>query len=268
MTNKEKTIKIGAIVLAVFIIANILLLILSLVTGITNVFFGGDNYEEVTNVYEYDDVKEIEIDGIAASITIEEGSKFTVTTINVDKGFKANLKNHTLKIEDSKSWFGLNDGSRKIIITVPNDTVLEELSIDTGAGKFIIDDIKAREFDIDHGAGMLEISNSIFYEADIDGGAGEIKITNSTLNNLDLDSGVGKVEIEANITGKNKISCGVGEVDITILGIEEDYAIRVNKGIGSIKINNQEQANNAVYGNGTTKIEIDGGIGSINVGFE
>ena len=121
---------------------------------------------------------------------------------------------------------------------------------------------------MDHGAGILTITNSNFNNADIDGGAGKITINSSTLNNLDMDAGVGEVEIEANITGDSEINCGVGEVNITLLGNKDDYSIRTEKGIGSIKINNENQESNSVYGNGSNKIELEGGVGSISVSFK
>lgn len=265
MTNIQKVIKVGAIALAIVIIINVFSLIISIFSGLTNIFF--DDGKKVSNTYSYESVEKIYIDGINSFITIEEGSEFKVETIDVDNSFKCNYKNGILKIEESKLWIG-NNKNGKIIITVPDDVVLEELSINTGAGKFVIDGIEAKEFDIDHGAGLLEITNSYFRNSDIDGGAGVIKVTNAILNDLDLDSGVGKVELMANITGNSEISCGVGEVDVTLLGNEEDYSIRIDKGIGNIKINGIIGENGVVYGNGINKLDIDGGIGNINIEFE
>lgn len=266
MTNLQKIIKIGAICLAIIIIINIFSLLISVFTTFTDINLytdEGETYKE-----EYSNVEKIEIDAISSSIIIEEGSTFEVTATNVNKSFSSNLKNKTLKIEENNNFLNLNKTNGKIVITVPTNTILDELSIDTGAGKFTINNIKAREFDLSHGAGLLEITDSAFYETDIDGGAGKITITNTTLNNLELDSGVGQVDIEAFITGNSQISCGVGELNLKLLGNEEEYSIRTEKGIGTIKINNTEQKNGAIYGNGSNKLEIEGGVGSINIDFD
>lgn len=266
MTNIQKVIKIIAIALAIILIVNIFSLLVSLFSSFTNIDF--NNEKEITFNEQYDNVERIEIDGVSASITVEEGTNFGVKTINLDKGFTSKLRNKTLKIKENKTWFFSNNDNSQIIITVPSNTTLKELSINTGAGQFIIDSINAKEFELDHGAGLLKIANSTFYKADIDGGAGEIRIQNTTISNLELDSGVGEVDVEADITNNSEISCGVGEVNITLLGNEEDYSIRTEKGIGSIKINNIEQPNNTVYGRGTRKIEVEGGVGSINIDFK
>ena len=140
---------------------------------------------------------------------------------------KVNYKAMTLEIEEEKSW--LNNTNRKILITILENTILEELDINTGAGKFIIDGIVVRKLDIEQGKGQLQIKNSYAYKADIDGEAGEISIINTTLNNLELDSGVGKVELKSNTTGNSQINCGGGEIDIILLEHQEDYRISLKK---------------------------------------
>ncbi len=44
--------------------------------------------------------------------------------------------------------------------------------------------------------------------------------------------------------------------------------MKVDKGIGTIKIDGREIANQVIYGDGQNYIEVDGGIGSININFE
>lgn len=269
MNNTQKVIKIGAIALAIIIIINIFSLILSGLSWLFAINLTTTNNEEVTTFKEiYQNVRAIEIDGIASSIEITSGTEFKVEATNLENRLTSNIKNGILKIEEHNKWFynGTNNGT--IYITIPSNTILDELSIDTGAGKFTIQDITAKEFEMDHGAGVLEIENVNFSKTDIDGGAGKILIKNSTLNNLELDAGAGKVELIANITGNSEINCGVGEVDITLIGTEEDYQIATEKGIGSIKVNGVDQKNSTIYGTGNNKLQIEGGIGSIEVSFK
>lgn len=267
MNNTQKIIKIGAIVLAIFIIVNIFSLIFSGLSWLLGIDFNGSNNE--TNFKEvYQNVKEIEIDGIASSIEIVSGTEFKVEAKNLENDFTSHVKNGVLKIEEHNKWFSQTNSNGTISITVPKDTILDELSIDTGAGKFKIQDITVKEFDMDYGAGILEIENVNFSSSDIDGGAGKIQIKNSILNNLELDAGAGKVEVVVSITGNSQINCGIGEVDITLIGNEDDYQITTEKGIGSIKIAGTEQKNSTIYGNGNNKLEIEGGIGNIDVSFK
>ena len=266
MNGIQKVIKILAICLGIIIIVNIFSACLYGLSFLTGIDYKEDknlnNFEEI-----YKNVEKIEINAIASNITIKSGNEFKVEAHNVEDNFSAQVNNKTLKIIEKQNIFN-NNYKGHIIVTVPNGTTLKKLSIDTGAGKFIINDISSNSFEMDHGAGILTITNSNFNNTDIDGGAGKITINSSTLNNLDMDAGVGEVEIEANITGDSEINCGVGEVNITLLGNKDDYSIRTEKGIGSIKINNENQESNSVYGNGSNKIELEGGVGSISVSFK
>lgn len=265
MTNKEKAIKIGAISLAITLIVSILSLIINIFSSIFNLFFEENTYKEITFSKVYDEIERIEIDGLSSFVTISIGNEFRVETTD---DVKVNFKDKSLEIEEDKSWLKISNTNSKVVITIPEDTILGYLDIDTRAGKFIIDGIVVRDLDIDHGAGQLQINNSYTYKADIDGGVGEISIINTTLNNLDLDSGVGNVELKSIITGNSQVNCGVGKIDITLLGNEEDYSINLNKGIGSIKVDDKGIKTNTIYGSGPNKLKIDGGIGSIKVNFE
>lgn len=266
MSNIQKIIKIGAIILAITIIINIF----SLITyGLSFIFdFNLSNKETTTLKETYDNIRSLSIDGISASINITSGTEFKIDAKNITNKIEVNNKDGHLKINEKTKNIFTNNSNGTIYITVPTNTILEKIDIDTGAGKFYIKDIKTKEFDIDHGAGILEIENVQFLESDIDGGAGKIKITNSILNNLELDTGAGKVEITANITGNSQINCGVGEVNITLTEKKDNYQIKTEKGIGSIKIDGITQKNNEIYGNGQNKIEIEGGIGNIEVNFK
>ena len=51
-------------------------------------------------------------------------------------------------------------------------------------------------------------------------------------------------------------------------GNKENYTIKANKGIGSIKIDGKEVSNDITYGNGENNIKIDGGIGEIKIDFK
>lgn len=271
MNGAQKLIKIFAVGLAVVIIFNICSWIITGVSFLLAVdIFNDNNKTEKTMTFDevYENVKEVEIDLVSAYVVIESGSEFRVSANEIDSKVNIKYKNGALEIEEKDNIFNINKSEGTIFITIPELEELDKLSIDSGAGKFVIKNIQVKEFDIDHGAGIMEISNSSFKSIDIDGGAGSIKINSSLLNNLDLDAGVGSIDIEADITGNSKISCGVGDVKVKLLGTSNDYSIKTEKGVGSIKIAGQDAKNDVIYGNGSNKIELEGGIGSIKVEFK
>ncbi len=264
MTNLQKGIKYCAIAFGIFLIVSILSAILS-VAGIFTMIGTDESGENFTKTYE--NIRSIDIDVSYSSILIESGEEFRVDATNVSKKFSSNVKNDILKIREKRNWFWGGNSSGKIVITVPKDSVLHDLTIDSGAGKIEIDKVLADRLDVSQGAGLLSIREGDFSKTDIDGGAGKIEITSSILNNLELDAGVGKVEIEALITGNSSIDCGVGEISILLLGNREDYRIEAEKGVGSIKIDGNNYSNDTTVGRGDNLLELDGGVGSIIIDF-
>ena len=256
MTGVQKVIKIAAIVLAIFIICIIINAILSVVGH-----FSLSNSKDFTK--NYSNINNIEIDLNSASIEIKSGTEFKIEAKNVSDNFKVKERNGNLYIDEDTFWLWNNSGG-KVILYIPTD--LNELSIDTGTGTTIIKDITARNLELDMGAGILEIDNSTFYETNIDGGTGSVDVTNSSLTDLELDCGVGDISINGEIIGRSSINAGIGEITLNLTGGEENYSLMLEKGLGSIKINDEE-FNNTTYGSGYNKIDIDGGIGSIYINF-
>lgn len=260
MTNMQKVIKYGAIALAAFIILSIVNGILWLVFSLTDF-----SEKEVDFNETFKDVLKLDIDLSASNLEIKKGEVFSVDAVDVTSSFKAKMRGDTLVVRESTRWFFGKTKAGSIVITVP-DLVLKDLDIDAGAGVIKIDDIKADALELDQGAGTVEIINSMFNKTKIDGGAGKVTVENSTLNNLDLNAGVGKIDIRGIIHGNSEIDCGVGELNLELLDEEENYKLLLDKGIGSITLNGSAYNNNT-YGTGLNKIDIDGGVGSLNINF-
>lgn len=266
MTNLQKGIKYGAIAFGIMLIVGIASAILSAVGIIDIIVTGGsEGGESFTETYQ--DVHSIDIDVHYSDILIESGDDFRVDATNVSRYFSSSEKNGTLKIKEKRNWFWMGNSFGRIVVTIPTDTILRNLEIDSGAGKIEIDKIVADQLEISQGAGVLKINEGDFLKTNIDGGAGKIDIDSSMLNNLDLDAGVGNIDIEAMLTGNSDIDSGVGEINLKLLGTKEDYRIHVEKGVGSIQIDGENYSKDASFGSGNNRIEIDGGVGSITVDF-
>ena len=262
MSIKQKTIKALAIALAIFIISVMffgVIWIISLFTNHSDKIKGDINKK-------YSHITSINLETSNSNITIKYGDVLKIETIDMEDDLTIKETGKKLILEEEDKWF-FNDDSGEIIIYVPIDIKLDELEIESKRGVIIIDGISAYDFDIDAGTGRIEIFNSSFDKTDINGGAGSIEITNSILKDLELDSGVGRVDITAKIIGNSSIDCGIGEINLTLLDKKEEYKLVTNKGIGKITVDDVSQKDNTTYGDGFNKIEINGGIGSININF-
>ena len=257
MSEGQKWIKIGAIALAVFIILIIINAILFLFGIIGGFGRGTKDFSEY-----YSNINSIEIDVNASSVNIVKGDSFLVEAKGVSDNFRVNSRRNTLEIEEDAFWF-FNNNSGEITIYVPSD--LNELVIDGGSGEIKIEDIIADRLELDLGAGLIEIASSTFYKADIDGGVGVLNANNTTFTNLSLDSGVGEVNISGNIYGNSEIDGGIGEINLNLTN-ESLYRFIVDKGLGDISVNGTSIS--GTYGNGENVIDIDNGIGAVNITFD
>ncbi len=106
--------------------------------------------------------------------------------------------------------------------------------------------------------------NLTFEKVVINMGVGELEVDNVSLNNADLHLGVGEANIKSDLIGNTKIDCGIGEVKLDLSLSKDEYTFKLDKGLGEINVNNTSYGNTTL-GNGKNYIDIDGGIGEINI---
>ena len=265
MTNGQKVIKYLALAFAFFIILSI---IKGIAMGIGSVnYFYNDNSKTITKDMQKTDINNeninnLNIDLNYSSLEIRTGNEFAVETNNS----KVTIKdyNNTLDVKENNSnWYNHN---YQVIVYIPENIIFDKVNISNGAGEVNISSISCSDFEYSIGAGKTSINNLVANDkAKIDGGAGKINIDNGIIGTLNLDMGVGKTDINANITADSKISAGVGSLNLNLLNTMSNYKIRVDKGLGSININGHEVDDESTTGSGLTDINVDGGVGSINI---
>lgn len=267
MTQTQKVIKYLAISLAVFLTFSIISAITYGVISVFNIFDDNDNVDYLEELDITEDTSIIDIQVNSAVITIKSGDTLKVETNN--KYITTKEENNKTYIKEKKhNWFGNRD-KIDLVISVPTSFTYDVISISSGAGKVDIDRLTAKKIYLDLGAGKVSINYlEALEEAKINGGAGEIEINGGTIYNLDFDIGIGKTTLISKIEGNSKIDAGIGEVNLTLLGNNDDYKIKADKGIGDIVIGDKKASDNTYYGKGDNLIEIDGGIGSIHIDYK
>lgn len=266
MSTTQKIIKYVAVAFAIS-------LILGIISGIYYIgkeiggFLTESNKEKSIEISEYPNTSNIlSIDIAASKLIIKEGASLKVE--NNNEYITTEQDNNKLSIKEKKhhSFFASKDS--ELTIYIPKDLTFDEVFISNGAGIINIEKLISKNLKLELGAGEVTINNlEVLKDTSIDSGAGAVTISKSNLNNLDLNVGVGKFIINSILTGNSKIDAGIGELNINLLDSKENYLITADKGIGSIKIDGVEYKNETSYGNGENKIDIDGGIGSINISF-
>ena len=266
MTTLQKIIKYLAMAFAIF-------LCVSIITGICDALFsvsyflGGNTSDSMTEQTIDSSFTGISINISAAELDIKTGEKFGVETNH--KYLECESKGDILKISEKRSLFAHHSGGMKVILTIPEGTLFDYVDISAGAGSVTIDELLANSLSIELGAGELKAERlDAIDNAEIDGGAGSVTIRGGRLNNTDIDMGVGELNLTSELSGKSSIDYGVGETNLVLIGKEDDYKIKLDKGIGEAWLAGKKMRDDSVYGAGENYIEIDGGIGTLNISFE
>ena len=271
MNVVQKIIKYLAIALAIFIIINIVSVVLSVLYGLS--WISGatkdveiiESQEEIYSTIGNTDITTLKIELNASNLEIKNGEMLRVETNNLN--VKCNQEGSQLIIKDkTKNWFSKRSDESQIILYMPANMLWDSVKIDSGAGELNIEELATRNFDFDMGAGKVVIKKlNVSNKTEIDGGAGKIEILSGAMNNLKLNTGVGDFSLNAKLTGRNDVNAGVGKLNFNLTDGTENYKIKVNKGIGSITIDGNETTDGNEYGHGETYIDIDGGVGAIEI---
>ncbi len=234
-------------------------------------FSGCSDLETVageTRYWDFDEtVSALQIEFSAGDLKIVQGNSFCLESNH--KHLKASVTDNCLSIYESKKILAGNYDGVTIIITIPPDTVFTAASVSTGAGRVKIDTLQANTIDLELGAGKVDIGNIYARTAShIRGGAGQLTIEKGYLHNLDLEMGVGELNFCAQLLGESHLKLGVAETYLQLLGSPDQYSISLNKGIGSGTYNGKPMDGGKAYGSGPNSIVIEGGVGSVHIGFE
>ena len=284
MSSFQKLIKYGAITFAIILAIGIITSIVSVATGVFTFVTGNVGLgmrkgytERFDENHKFSNVKSLDIDISTGSLEILRGEEFLVEANDVSKDFSIDLtKGGTLKIREKHRgmrffWFDFqikNDISTEIRVYIPENYKLNTTSIDAGAGKVMIEELNTEKFRVSAGAGLIDGYNIVADNALIDGGVGSFAMENVSFNGMELNCGVGKVFLEGVFQGENKIDCGVGNLDMEIRGNVDDYDIKIDNGLGQVRLNGERVSRNYNKNNNkSNSLDIDGGVGSVDLEF-
>ena len=211
------------------------------------------------------DIHSLDIQINAADFKIKHGDAFSVES-NL-KYLSVSEKNGVLTIVD-EAKSSSNYSNAILTLYVPNGIVFDDVYITTGAAKLTVDTLSANSLELKLGAGDVRFESlNASSNADIKGGAGQITIASGILNDLSLEMGIGELNLTASVLGESDFKFGFGESNVTLIVGKDDYKVDIEKGIGNITVDGKTVTDFGSIGNGQNHIEIEGGVGTINLKF-
>lgn len=277
MNATQKAIKYMATAFAVLLAVTIVGSIVGAGAAVLNAVTGGEAGGERRDFNsEYSDIDKIEVDGGVYSVTIRKGDALRVEMQNVSEKYEARVSGRTLKLKSRGIWFnwdwlGLgnsesSDGS--IILYLPDDFKTEEFIIDGGMGDINIQDLNTSYLSIDAGMGNIKGGTVIADKVKIDAGMGDLTLEDVQFGKSELDGGAGSLSLDGRIQGDMDIDGGAGNIYLKLDGSTDDYNIKVDSGLGNVKINGEKHSDTK-WNNDTADydMDIDGGVGDVDIDF-
>jgi len=225
----------------------------------------------------YSDVRSLDLDNATGELKIRIGETFKVEAENVSESFEAKVSSDgKLTITENNKieffWFqfdGFNSPNSKITVYLPADFVAEEAKINTGAGTVSVEGLKTEYLMISAGAGNISGSNLVADEVKIEGGVGNVQFSDVNFTDADFDCGVGNLDIGGVLLGENKIDCGIGEVDLNLKGDVDDYELNIDSGVGTVRLNGEKIRDSHNSNNWAQhSIKVNGGVGNVKINIE
>lgn len=266
MTSLQKIIKFLSVAFGILLCICIIGGIITVLSSVSSFFGNKSSDGEIKTYLISQDISELDIDIGGCALNIKRGNEFKVESNNTDLNLTE--RESTLRIsEESSSWRRFSE-STTLDIYIPDSVNLYLAELNTGAGKVYIERLFAKNLKLDFGAGSVTIDELTATDsAIITGGAGKITVSGGSLAELDFDMGVGALNLTSRLSGDCELDMGVGNSDITLIGKSDDYKIKIDKGLGSVRVDGVKVSDNAVCGSGNNNIDIDGGVGNIKVDF-
>lgn len=276
MNTFQKVIKYMAIAFAVLLTVIIISGAAGLISMVVSPFSSSTietiDYSQVF----LDEIENLDINSKYSKLVVKPGGQFKVEATNVSDGFKVEIINRTLVVEESNLFNRFIDfnfsifSNKQAIITVyvPDDFNARRIDIDSGAGNVTLEELTTNKLIINAGVGDINGFNISAKSVEVNGGVGDIGFTDVNFADVEFESGVGDVKLEGKISGKSNFDCGIGDIEIKIEGFREDYALDIDSGLGRIRVDGKKISSNYRDNNGADMIlKIDGGIGDVDIDF-
>ena len=258
--KNNRIIKTFAFILAAIVIISMLGGIYALCITVFDLF----QSNQIENQIQYDSLmSSLDIDLKTANLEIKLGDKLLVSTTN--KYVTTYQNNNNIVIKEKKHSL-LSKDNNKVIITVPDNFLLDIVEIDITSGSIKIDKLETKRLNLDLGSGTTKINNLLVTDkTKIDCGSGKFLLNNGNLSNLNLDAGLGDTILNTKIIGNSNIETDIGKLELNLIGSLNDYELTIDKGVGSIKLNNESLKDKSVVGTGNNYLLIEGGIGLTSI---
>lgn len=265
MIQLQKGIKYLAMFLAILIIVSMVNLVIGCFYLVSQAFDLKNDQNEYA-IAENFTTDNINIELKYTDLIIQQGQTLKLTT---NKAYiTSEEKDGVLIVKENKKGWAIRKNKSEVLLEIPSDIEYKNVKIAAGAGTIIIKSLNTKELSLKLGAGVTTIENiNVKDKCSINSGAGKLTINKGIINRLSLDMGVGEASIKTQLTGDSSVNSGIGKLMLNILGKENDYKLKISKGIGDINVNGQPICDGYSTNTGSHNVTVNGDIGLVDINF-
>ncbi len=125
-----------------------------------------------------------------------------------------------------------------ITLFIPENAVLDSISMSVGAGDVEIETMKANQIEISIGAGQLKVQNLIADDLKLEVAVGECVINQMNLEQGKIDISMGDLTVKGNITKDLEVNCTMGNATLELDGTEKDFNYEIDCAMGNVNVLN------------------------------
>ena len=222
-------------------------------------------------------IREIKIEWISGSVTVEPGDVQEITFLESGNGTDKyemvwKQSGDELVIQYSKdssiAGFGLHfgDGSKDLTVTVPRGWVCDSLELDTASTDLTVRDMIIREMEIDSASGTAKFENCTVSSLDVDTASGDVTFSGS-LSELDFEAASASFTgVLENVPNLIKMDSMSGDLTLTL---PEDAGFTVSLDAMSSDFSSDfptvKKNKSYVCGDGHCKIDVSAMSGDVSI---
>ena len=198
---------------------------------------------------------EVEVDLELGNVILQTGETYGMELDWWGDGYTLDYLLHddgTLEIwSESSALRGLSmsDCGARVVITVPEEAELEDLTVYADLGDVELDGIAVQTAELTLDLGSLT-------------GRG-VTVSRSA----DVEADLGDVELSGDLRGKTVVNASLGSVSLDLEGAESEYCYDLSVDLGKLTVNGRDFESEVSGGRGDDSLEVYADLGDVNVTF-
>lgn len=221
-----------------------------------------------TSSYDLNAFQEINMDVSDLDITIQTGDTYQIELAYIENEMpNIKVEDNCLTVKQKKSFLKHNAKDYYIIVTVPENTELEDITLNSGYGDATMQGILLKSLDCNLDMGDFTGKEMQAEQTTVECDMGDTEIDNSILGTLSVTCDMGDVTLQQITSDETNIDCDMGNVALDFTKEQNAHYYKLEASLGDITYNQESEGNKffTASESGTSLVFIDCDMGDIEV---